>query len=401
MNLGLILRWVHSRGPLTRSELVEVTGLNRTTVGALVSDLAEQGLVYESPASPDGAPGRPSMMVHPRAESAVVIAIDISMDSIAVAALGFGSKVLKDIRVDAARSDRSPEQVVAEIAELYRSEIKPAIPQDTLIGVGISLAGIVSSSDGIARFVPNLGWRDVPITQMISTALDVDLPIYLGNDGDLGALAEHTRGATVGVDNFVYLTGETGVGGGLIIDGGPMDGASGFVGEVGHLPINPHGSRCSCGAIGCWETEVGEKAILRRAGYPEDGGRSAVDAVLEAAENGDHQVLSALAETGHWLGIGISGLINIFNPSAIVLARLFARIYPYAAEVVVEEIDNRALAAPRADVQIVISDLGDHGSLLGAAELAFQPLLLDPQVFWSEDGSPIPGRQSVTNKKQS
>lgn len=379
------MRLVHSSGPLSRSKLVALTGLNRTTVGALVSELADRGLVYEAPAAPDGNPGRPSMVVYPRAEGAVAIAVDISVDSVAVAAIGYGGTVLKEARIEPPRNQRSPEQTVEAVAVLYHTDISPGLSRESLVGIGVSIAGVAASHDGIARLVPNLGWRDVPLASMIAKAFESGEPVYLGNDADLGALAEHARGVAVGIDNFVYLTGEAGVGGGLIIDGGPMEGAAGYVGEVGHFPLNPTGRPCTCGSQGCWETEVGEKAILRRAGYPEDGAQAAIHELLAAAERGDPQVLRAMEETGYWLGLGIAGLVNIFNPSMIVLARLFASIHPFVAEAMNVELDRRALAATRGHVAVVTSALGEQGPLLGAAELAFQPLLQDPAAVWTDE----------------
>lgn len=368
---------------------MDATGLNRTTVGALVGELADRGLVFEAPASPDGLPGRPSMTVYPKAEGAIAIAIDLSVDSAAVASIGFDGSVIKEACIDLPRNQHSPEQVIDTVSELYHSQISPGLPHYALVGIGVSVPGIVSTNDGIARLVPSLGWQDVPLASLISAALEASKSVYLGNHGYVGAIAEFQRGAAVGVDNFVYLTGNVDVSGGLIIDGGPMKGAAGYGGEVGHLPINPNGRLCSCGSYGCWETEVGEYAILRRAGYPEDGGKAAVDDLLKAAELGDKKVLNALEETGHWLGTGITGLIHLLNPNRIILANLFSRIHPYIADAMADEINRRAMPVTRELVTIVTSTLGEQGSLLGAAALAFQPLLQDPLTFLSDEPAGI------------
>jgi predicted NBD/HSP70 family sugar kinase len=144
------------------------------------------------------------------------------------------------------------------------------------------------------------------------------------------------------------------------------------------MPVNPNGVACRCGSFGCWETEVGEAALLRLAGRPPGGGRAEVEELLRDAEAGSPAALSALDHVGRWLGVGVAGLINILNPRLIVLGGLFGRIHPYVRPMLEHELDRRALAAPRRLARIVPAMLGEDAPLLGAAELAFEPLLEDP-----------------------
>ena len=154
---------------------------------------------------------------------------------------------------------------------------------------------------------PNLGWRDVPFGDRLADALSLDVPIVHANEADLGALAELLRGAAVGTRDVLYVSGEVGVGGGLIAGGQPLTGVAGYGGEIGHFPVNPSGRACRCGAVGCWETEIGEGALLTLAGRPADGGRDAVDAVLRDAEAGESTALAALDHVGGWLGTLLFG----------------------------------------------------------------------------------------------
>jgi predicted NBD/HSP70 family sugar kinase len=236
---------------------------------------------------------------------------------------------------------------------------------------------------------PNLGWRDVPLGAALADALKIAVPISVANDADLGALVELRRGAAIGYQHVLFISGEYGVGGGLIVDGQPLTGAAGYGGEVGHLPVNPNGSPCRCGSVGCWETEIGEAALLRMAGRPTGGGRGEVDAMLEEAETGSPAALSALDHVGHWLGIGLAGLVNIFNPELIVLGGLFGRIHPFVGTGLEHELDRRALAAPRRLVRVVPAMLGVDAPLLGAAELAFEPLIGDPAGWLVPRRSPL------------
>src|SRR5258706_7157606 len=228
---------------------------------------------------------------------------------------------------------------------------------------------------------PNLGWADVPLGHLLARSLDLGVPIALGNEADLGAIGELRRGAAIGSDNVLFISGEVGVGGGLIVDGRPLTGAAGYGGEVGHIPVNRNGLACRCGSAGCWETEVGEGALLRLAGHPPDGGRSEVEAVLREAADGSAVALAALDAVGRWLGYGLAGLVNVFNSQLVVLGGVFCRIHPFVTRPLAEEFDRRTLPASRALVKIVPATLAVDASLRGAAELAFDPFLADPAAW--------------------
>ena len=147
------------------------------------------------------------------------------------------------------------------------------------------------------------------------------------------------------------------------------------------MPVNPNGSACHCGSVGCWETEIGANALLRRAGHPVDGGRGEVDAVVSEALAGSRVALDAFDTIGHWLGFGLAGLINVLNPRLVVLGGLFGRIHPFVTEALHEELGRRAMPATLKLVRVVPATLGMEAPLLGAAELAFEPMLNDPAIW--------------------
>jgi predicted NBD/HSP70 family sugar kinase len=383
-NLSAIVRQLHVAGPLSRSELVTRTGLTRSAIRGLIGELAAAELVTEERSAPLGTPGRPSPIVRPNPDAAMVLALEIEVDSLAAAIIGFGGSVAEVARVDRPREHLAPDEIVSDLAELARPMLARAGNRDRLLAVGVGVVGIVRRSDGVVAMAPNLGWREVPLGHRLMTALGLRAPIVVGNEADLGALAELRRGAAAGLEDVLYVSGEVGVGGGLIVGGQPLTGAAGYGGEIGHLPVNPAGRPCRCGSVGCWETEVGEEALLRRAGYPPDGGRDAVDAVLVEAASGSREARRALDEVGKWLGDGLAGLVNAFNPQAVVLGGLFSRIHPYVAGTVEARLDRLALAPSRSMVRVVPAMLAADAPLLGAAELAFEGLLSDPAGWLSE-----------------
>ena len=381
-NLSAVLRALHLGGALSRSDLVVHTGLTRSAIRSLVGELVLAGLASEVAPAPSGAPGRPSPVVRPVRDGATVLAVAVTVDRVAAALVGLGGSVIASRGIDRRREAGTVDSTVAAIVDLVgalRSD--GAAGADRLVGVGVAVAGLVRRADGLVRMAPNLGWTDVPVGEVLGRALGIDAPVHVANEADLGALAELRRGVATGVDDLAFVFGEVGVGGGLIVGGRPLTGAAGYGGEVGHMPVRTDGRPCRCGSSGCWETEVGEEALLALGGYPPDGGRAAVESLIAAASAGEPRALAALEEVGRWLGVGIAGLVNLFDPDLVVLGGLFARIHPYVERAVEERVAGRALAAPRALVRVVPSILGIDAPLIGAAELAFEPLLADPSIW--------------------
>jgi predicted NBD/HSP70 family sugar kinase len=380
-NLSSIVRQLHGRGPQSRSELVARTGLTRTAIRALLGEFVSAELLVEERAALGGLPGRPSPIVRPVPQAAMVLALEITVDSSAAAVVGLGGEVLERRRVDRERNRTSVEERLDDLRSLTAQLRLLATERESFIGVGVAVAGLVRRTDGWVSKAPNLGWDDVQLGTRLGPALGLDLPVHVGNDADLGALAELRRGAAMGADDMVFVSGEVGVGGGIIVDGQSLTGVEGFAGEVGHMPVNPFGAACRCGSVGCWETEVGEEALLRGAGRSPDGGRPAVHALIEDAMAGSPAAVESLARVGHWLGVGLALLVNLLNPRVIVLGGLFGRIHPLVGAVIEAELDRRALQAPRALLRVAPAALGEDAPLIGAAELAFEPFLADPAIW--------------------
>jgi predicted NBD/HSP70 family sugar kinase len=228
-----------------------------------------------------------------------------------------------------------------------------------------------------------VGWIDEPLGEALCKVLGGDRPVPVRNNADMGALAEHVRGVAVDCDNIVYLTGCGGIGGGIIAGGRLVTGHGGYGGEVGHMVVNPVGRECGCGARGCWETEIGEQALLRAAGRDPvaaggSAGRDAVRSVIDAAARGDARAQTALRQVGDWLGFGVANLVNIFNPEMVIFGDALREIYIAAAAQVRSRLNRNALRACREHVRLRTPALGEDAALLGAAELAFEPLLADP-----------------------
>ncbi len=377
-NLSTVLEHIHLHGPASRSRLTAITGLNRSTVADLIGELARLGLATEGPGKAPEGPGRPSPVVHPYPDGAVVLAIEIAVDSIAVATVGLGGHVYRQERIARSRGQFGPAVTVRDVAAAAERLLDALPAGHRLVAVGVGVVAIVRRDDGFVHLAPNLGWRELPLGQMIRKELHLDVPVKVANDADLGALGEHRRGDRSQTPHLVFISGEVGIGCGIIVNGQPLLGSAGYAGEAGHMIVNHGGQLCRCGARGCWETVAGEEPLLRRIGaVGTASGLEAVDSVADLAGSGDEVTLRAISEMGRWLGVGISNLVNLFNPDVVVLGGLYYRLFDHL-EVAVSDGLQTALQAPRSMVAIERSAVGANATLIGAAELAFGEVIDNP-----------------------
>lgn len=258
------------------------------------------------------------------------------------------------------------------VAALFERACAAVDPQALLAGVGVAVPGLVSSADGMVRRAPNLGLADVPLADLLDGLPGTGRRPQVGNDADLGALAEHTRGAGAGIDDLVFLFGDVGVGGGVVVGGVPLRGSGGYAGEIGHLSVTPGGRPCGCGSSGCWETEVGVSAVVEALG----DGTTAEE--LPARLHALDRPPAALVRVGERLGTGLAGVVNIFNPRRVILGGLLADLYPAVRASCDAAFRTAGLAASTEQAEIALPALGRDAVLMGAAEKAFEDLLRDP-----------------------
>lgn len=370
-NLSLLLSLTHHHPGISRAELTRMTGLNRSTVGALVADLADAGLVKEVQALA-GTVGRPSPRVTPD-PSLAAVAVNPDVDAVQVALVGMGGNVLARRRVSVPDLP-TPEQSVS-IAIDAVNDLKAQHPEvKRIVGVGAAVPGLVRPAEGVVTRSPHLNWHDVDYAGLLSKAFGV--PAFIDNDATVGLIAEAAFGTGRDLSTYFYLNGSaSGIGGAIIAEGAVMRGADGYAGELGHTVVDSSGPLCHCGRRGCLETEV-QFARLKTAAAPKNLEFADISHTLADVDNGD--VAAEIDRQIEHLAGAIASHMSVFNPQAVILGGFLAAMFELRSDVLLQRVEDLAFTPLADDLILVRDSLGDDLMLVGAADLAFTPLLTDP-----------------------
>jgi predicted NBD/HSP70 family sugar kinase len=388
-NLSAVLRHVATDGPRSRARIALETGLNKTTVSSLVSELIAAGLLVETGEEEQpGAVGRPARTVRLNGQAVAALGLEVNVDYLAVCVADLSGRVLERRRVAADNVRSRPAPVLARLAGLGRSAIAAAEAQGArIVGAALGLPGLVDLPGSTLVVAPNLGWRDVDAAADLARRLDHGgLSVGIDNEANLAALAEHWEGAARQLRTFVCVTGDVGIGAGVIVGGELFRGTHGFGGELGPVMVDPDGEPCACGSRGCLETVAGQAAVLRRAGLPPGAGVAELQARARA---GNERALAALAEAGRALGVGLAAAVNLLDPEAVVVGGYLTPFFGWLAAPLREEFSRRVLAASFSGCDIRPGELGDEAAARGAAASVLRSVLADPTLVVSP--APLPG----------
>lgn len=389
LNTSIVMEKIRLEAPLSRAELSYRTGLNRSTVSSIIGDLIDLGYVHETTLQ-DPKIGRPGMLLHFNPDAGCAIGVEIGVDFISIVLTNFVAKILwrRILYIDAGEQQiaiiECAERLINEAMEFCKSNgVRP-------LGIGVAAPGLVDVQQGKLVYAPNLKWIDIPIRLMWERRFD--LPVFVENEANCAALAEHFYGVSQGVNDFLYLKTDIGLGGGIMIGGRLFKGTSGFAGEIGHITIYKDGEQCACGRRGCWETYVRPRAVLDMVRQALQGGAESIvkelvkgdlskinlDVVLEAARQNDPVALRAFQEIGTHLAVGITNLINIFNPELVVLGGALSLAGNWVIPVIQQYIQENVLLPLRGSVRIEGSAHGLDACVLGAIALVLDNVVREP-----------------------
>ncbi|MFB7914442.1 ROK family protein [Streptomyces sp. NPDC056061] len=381
--LGPALELIHTGRAPTRAVLTSELGVTRATAGAVASELEALGLIRvdSRPGSAAGSQGRPSHRLAVRESGPVAVAAQVHADGFRAALVGLGGRIVATapgcVTVTA-----DPAQVIGEVVDDCARLLRDGGLR--CVGAGLAVPSAVAEPEGTALNPLHIAWpAGAPVREIFAArirAAGIPGPAFTGNDVNLAALAEHRHGAGRGAQHLLCVaTGHRGVGGALVLDGRLHSGSSGLAMEVGHLTVNPDGRPCHCGGRGCLDVETDPLAFLiaaRREPGPEDSLLKQAGDLLRT-EYDDAAVRGAAEELIDRLGLGLAGLVNILNPDRIILGGLHRALLDADPERLRAVVADRSLWGRSGSVPILPCTL-DYNSLVGAAELAWQPVLDDP-----------------------
>ncbi|MDT8912582.1 ROK family transcriptional regulator [Amycolatopsis sp. PS_44_ISF1] len=382
-NLSRVLTQLRALGPRSRTQLAEDLDLPKATVSALVSELAARELVREGKVNRAGGVGRPQQAVELHGAHLAGLGIEVSAGYVRAIAVN----VRGDVLTHRHRTIESPDRALDSIAGLAR-EAMGAVRANGVDVVGITVAspGEIDPATGVVTFAANLGWTRLPLVKELTDRLGrAAPPLGLGNDAKLGAVAEYGLVAGHGIRDLLYITGDTGIGAGIIAGGRPVTGSTGNAGEVGHMPLAPGGELCACGRRGCWETMVGLTALMRHASDPgdpvRDPRRDLEDRLTEIrarALAGEPRTRAALDRIGADLGLGVGLLIDVLNPQVVVLGGYFSILGDLVIGTAARVIGDQVMSPEAGRCELRISTLGFTSAARGAAQTVIDEVFADP-----------------------
>ncbi|MET0237098.1 MAG: ROK family transcriptional regulator [Kibdelosporangium sp.] len=373
-NSALVLGAIADSPGISRAGVAARTGLTKATVSSLVDRAIAADLVVDGEPARREGPGRRGTALSLSPAGPHGLGVEIAVDYIATCLVDLTGAVSRRRIRSADNRSQPPNRVLVKVARAIRTAVAESPVR--VGGVGVAVPGLVESSSGFLRSAPNLGWRDVDIQAELRERTDLaDLPIIVGNEANFAALSEMWSGGHEELRDFVHVSGEIGIGAGIVMNGALFEGVRGFGGEIGHLPVDSKGPQCSCGARGCLETMAGQDAILRQADAPD------IDELIARLQNNDRKALTAVRSVARWLGTALSNVVNLLDLPTIVLGGTYARIEPWLHDLLQEELELRVVSAAWSPMRIVQSTLGTEAAVRGAASSAVRAIVADPDPF--------------------
>ncbi len=370
INQSIVLEMIRNHCPISRAQIAELTGLTKGTVSTIVNDLMKDHLVYEIGPGRSSGGRRPVMLMFNKV-AGYAVGVDLGVNYLLT--------VLTDLQGNIVHEQITPYQDLTyeEILSLLKKDLRTVIdqaPSSTygIFGFGIGIPGIVGN-DGTILFAPNLGWKDVDLKGVIHNEFQV--PVWIDNEANTGALGEKLYGAGQEASNLVYVSVGIGIGTGIVLNGELYKGISGFSGEIGHTTIEVNGKKCRCGNKGCWELYASEHALMQQAKFLSifrggDDREINLETLIRLADEGHTEVINLFNQVGEYLGVGTMNLILSFNPELVIIGNRLSKAQPWIVNPIKKVLNNRLMPYHREKLRVEFSSLGVYSSALGASSLA-------------------------------
>ena len=374
LNRHLVLNLIKNRGPISRTEVAAQSGLSQATVTHITRDLLADGLIQEVASGPSTGGRRPVLLeIDPAGGYA--LGLKLTPQAIILALTDLYGDVVRCHVAPAADPQDVPgylDRLESAIVDFLR---EAAVATEKLIGIGVGLPGFIDHETGICHHSPLLGWHEVPLRQLLENRLFNS--VVLDNDVNTLTLYESLFGNGRGISDFVVVTIGRGVGMGAYVNSSLLRGGRGGAGEFGHIPVLPDGPLCNCGRRGCLEALASDPALVAQAQriglnvqMPED--------LLALAQAGDAAAIDLYRKTGDWLGRGLATLVNIFNPTHLILSGEGVRASQFWLEPMQQALRAQVFDSLADDMHLIVEPLEDYSWARGAASLVLNELFSSP-----------------------
>lgn len=355
INKSIVLDTIREHSPISRAALSKMTGLNKGTISSLVAELMENDLVLEIGTGKSSGGRKPVMLLF-HETAGYAIGVELGVNHIRTVLTNLNGELIQEHAL--ALPSTELEQVTPLLFQVIQSMIELTPPcRYGVVGIGIGVPGIVNE-EGTILLAPNLGWHEVDLQKIVSDHFQ--LPVTIDNEANAGAVGEQQYGAGKDTSNLVYISVSEGIGTGVIISKELFRGASGLSGEMGHMTIETNGRKCRCGNKGCWELYASTSSHTSLS----------FEQLLEQSAAGEADGIRGFYDIGEYLGIGISTIINTFNPELIIIGNQMMRAERWIMSAVQQTVATRSLSYHRKHTAIKFAQLDTRSTLLGAAYYA-------------------------------
>ncbi len=374
-NLRLVLKTIYDHGQISRADIARATGLTRTTVSDIISRLMDEGLVAEIGYGPS-AGGKPPILLSVADDSHHLIGIDLASKEFRGAVVNLRGQIRHQTTLPL--EGRDGPAALALVYDLIDELVAAAT--SPLLGIGIGTPGLMDPQRGIVRRAVNLDWQDLPLRDLLQQ--HYHLPIYVANDSQVAALAEHAFGKGRDEENLIVVKVGHGVGAGIILNGQLFHGDTFGAGEIGHVAMVENGRTCRCGNTGCLETVASARAIVQQAQaaartHPSSALNQlaanrqdfSLDLVCQAVQAGDPASLQVVQTVGQYLAMAVANLVSVLGVRRILFAGSVACLGQPLLDVIQAELGGRSLEMIAREIQVDLSDMGSSMVTLGASAL--------------------------------
>lgn len=383
LNKEIVLECIRAQGAMSKMALSLHTGLSPTAMGMIVSNLIEEGYIYETGIG-ESSGGRKPVMLELKPRSYYSVGVDVEVEYIYFVLIDITGEVIFEKavnRIDNSSAEDTMRFIEKEIMKILKDQ---TIRLESLLGIGIALPGLVDEGSGEVVLAPNLFWERVKPGSFFKKLAGI--PLYIENEAMASAVCEHWLGQCQETNDFICINVKSGIGAGIFTGGKLYRGVGGSAGEIGHTIVDDNGPKCGCGNYGCLETLASTKSMVESArkmvrqgtisslNQYENMDEIGIAEVVAAARAGDEVARNIVVESARYLSLAISNLVNVLNPAKIVIGKEFVQYSDLVLDTIKEMVTKKALQYPASKVEVVASQIGERASTLGAALIPLKVL---------------------------